>query len=127
MPKQARELTAYQVKRLTRPGLHAVGGVAGLYLTIKTSGARHWLLRGLGGYPTVTLEQAREKARAARTMIEQGTDPVAEKRAARDALRAAAAKHMTFADAAARCWKVKRREFRNPKHAAQWRSTLETY
>jgi hypothetical protein len=36
---------------------------------------------GLGGFPTVTLAQAREKAREARDKIERGVDPVAERQA----------------------------------------------
>ena len=40
---------------------------------------------GLGGFPSVTLARAREK----RDAIEEGVDPVAERRAAQSALRAA--------------------------------------
>ncbi len=75
MPKIAKEHTALEVKRLTEPGLHAVGTVAGLRLLVKPSGARSWVLRtmvgtrraelGLGGYPTVSLAQAIEYAREA--------------------------------------------------------------
>ena len=45
MPKQAKELTALEVKRLTAPGLHAVGTVSGLRLRVKETGARSWVLR----------------------------------------------------------------------------------
>ena len=72
MPKIAKELAAYQVKRITKTGHHSVGGVAGLQFRVKPSGARGWILRivvagrrrdiGLGGYPSVTLQQARERA-----------------------------------------------------------------
>ena len=96
MPKKARELSAVQVKRLTRPGFHSVGGVAGLHLQVKGTGARSWILRatvgskrrniGLGGYPDVTLAMAREGARAARELIARGEDPVEERRARRKAL-----------------------------------------
>ena len=61
MPKIAKALTAVEIKRLTEPGLHTVGTVAGLRLRVKESGARSWVLRtmlgarraeiGLGGYP----------------------------------------------------------------------------
>ena len=88
MPKKAPELSAVQVKRTTKPGLFAVGGVAGLHLQVKTTGARSWILRakvgdkrrdiGLGGYPDVSLALARESARAARGLIRQGVDPVLE-------------------------------------------------
>ena len=137
MPKLAEEKTAYQILRLKEPGLYAVGGVAGLYLRIKESGARSWALRivigkrrreiGLGGYPTVTLEKAREYARDARDQVRQGIDPVVARREARDALRAADAKRLTFKQAAQAFLKSKTSEFKNQKHARQWRTTLETY
>lgn len=40
MPKLAKALSALEIKRLTRPGLHAVGTVSGLRLLVKDSGAR---------------------------------------------------------------------------------------
>ena len=91
MPKLARELSPIEVKRLEHPGrgrnvTFAVGGVAGLWLPITPNGGRTWLLRckvgdrrremGLGGYPDVTLAQARERARAAKEQVWQGIDPV---------------------------------------------------
>lgn len=136
-PKKAKELTALEVKRLAKPGLHAVGGVAGLYLQVTPSGARSWILRatvgskrrdiGLGGYPDVTLAQAREKAREARDLIARGVDPVEQKKAARTALRLAQAAEISFDEAARQFLATKRHEFKNPKHAAQWESTLQTY
>lgn len=137
MPKKARELSAYQVRRIKRPGLHAVGGVAGLHLFVKPTGARSWILRvkigdrrpdiGLGGYPDVTLEQARQQAREARLQVRQGLDPLAARRAARDALRAAHAKRMTFGEAARHCHTAKATEFRSKKHSNDWINSLTTH
>jgi integrase len=112
--------------------------VNGLQLNVKPSGARSWILRvvvgkrrreyGLGGYPTVTLKEAREKARTARALIEGGTDPSAAKRAARAELIAADAKRITFTACAEQYLRSKAApEFRNSKHSKQWRTTLETY
>lgn len=137
MPKKARELSALEVKRLSSPGLHAVGGVAGLHLQIQPSGGRSWILRttvgarrvdmGLGGFPDVPLVAARDRAREARDLIAQGIDPVQQKRETRAALMAASAKVLTFDECAGRFMASKTKEFANPKHAAQWKSTLETY
>ncbi|HET8701444.1 MAG TPA: integrase arm-type DNA-binding domain-containing protein [Nitrococcus sp.] len=137
MPKRARELSALEVRRLTTPGLHAVGGVVGLQLRISDTNARYWVLRttiagrrrdiGIGPYPEVTLAQARVSAAEARAKARAGIDPVAERRAARDALLAAQGASLTFDEAAKKCIAAKRREFRNPKHAAQWSSTLDAY
>jgi len=44
MPQKARQPTAIEVRRLG-PGVHTVGGVAGLLLNVKPTGARSWILR----------------------------------------------------------------------------------
>ncbi len=137
MARKAKELGALEVSRLTAPGLHAVGGVAGLALQVSGTGARSWILRamvggkrrdmGLGGYPDVTLAAAKEAARAARAKIKNGIDPVQDAKAKRSALYAARAAAMTFSEAAAAYIGVREVEWKNAKHASQWRNTLETY
>lgn len=137
MPKKARELSAVEVKRLTEPGLRAVGGVAGLHLQVTKTGARSWVLRatvgtkrrdiGLGGYPDVSLASAREKAREMREKIQQGIDPVAERRALRSSLLAQQVRDITFEQCASEVIKKKQAESRNAKHGQQWENTLRTY
>lgn len=142
MPRVAKELGPLDVKRLVHTGskgtaYFAVGGVAGLYLQITPKGGRSWVLRtvvgkkrtdiGLGGYPTVTLAQAREKARDARNKLERGVDPVAERRAAKERLIAARRKGMTFEDAVEKALAAKLVAFKNEKHRDQWRNTLVQY
>ena len=142
MPRMARELGALDVKRLAHPGgkrsvLFAVGGVPGLHLQISPSGGRCWVLRvkvgskrrdlGLGGFPGVTLSQAREKAREARTKVENGVDPVEEKKAAKAALIASQRRGLTFTDAVDKCLTAKLDAFKNAKHRQQWENTLATY
>ena len=82
---------------------------------------------GLGPYPAVTLAMAREKARAARALIEQGQDPVHERERAKAALLALQAKQLTFDEAARQFIDAKAAEWRNVKHSLQWTSSLETY
>lgn len=137
MPRQVKELSALEVNRLKSAGLHAVGGVSGLQLQVAASGARSWILRivaggrrrdiGLGGFPTVTLAGARERARLTRDQILQGIDPVQERRKAADALREQDARSLTFNEAVALFIDAKSDEWRNAKHRAQWSSTLATY
>jgi integrase len=136
MPKKVKEKTSIQVKRLKKPGLHAVGGVSGLLLQV-TDTSKSWILRtmvgkrrpdiGLGGYPDVTLAQAREKAREFKEQIRKGIDPVAERKAARNALKSLQAKTITFDEAARRCHAAKSPEFRNIKHRQQWLNTITRY
>ncbi|WP_334311992.1 tyrosine-type recombinase/integrase [Candidatus Phyllobacterium onerii] len=107
-----------------------------MQLQVKDTGARSWLLRvqignkrrhiGLGGYPDVTLAQARERAREAHDKIRLGIDPVEERRSIRLALKAESTV-ITFEEAAQRWHKAKRHEYRNGKHADQVLTTLVTY
>ncbi len=137
MPRKVAEMKALEVSRLTKPGLHFVGGVSGLALQVLPSGGRSWILRtmvggrrrdmGLGGFPDVTVAGAREAARDARLKVRSGIDPIEEGRAARSALKASAAKVVTFKEAAAAYISAHEAGWKNPKHRAQWKSTLDTY
>lgn len=138
MPKKVAELMAAQVSRLREPGHHTVGGVAGLALQVTKTGARSWMIlrvmvggkrrdMGLGGYPDVNLAQAREAARTARLKISEGIDPIEHGKVARSALAASVASAWTFEACAKEFILAKEPEWRNAKHGAQWRSTLETY
>lgn len=137
MPKVAKELSPLTVGRLASPGLHAVGGVNGLALSISDTGARSWVLRvtignrrremGLGNYPSVTVADARKVAREARDLIRQGIDPIEQQRAARSGLRAASATALTFKQCAEAYMSAHEASWKNAKHAQQWRNTLETY
>src|SRR5690242_14681194 len=106
MPRKARELSSLELRRLEAPGRHAVGGVAGLLLYVQPNGTRSWILRvvvggqrrdmGLGGFPDVTLEEARSKARVQRALVDQGKDPIAQRLQQRAELRAAHGRTLTF-------------------------------
>ena len=137
MPRKAKPLAAIEVSRLTEAGYHAVGTVAGLNLWIKPTGARAWILRvrvggkrreiGLGGYPDVPLAEAHRKAREKRAGIEQGLDPVLERKTARSTLIAAQTSAITFDRAVDLFLDAKGDEFSNAKHLAQWRATLKNH
>lgn len=137
MARKAKELSAMEVGRLTAVGHHAVGGVAGLYLYVVESGARSWVLRtmvggkrrhmGLGGFPEVTLAKARDKARAAKEQVSHGVDPIAQRLAVASSLKAQQAMQKTFREAALAYVDAHSQSWDNPKHRAQWVSTLENY
>jgi len=138
MARKTKEvLSALEVGRISSTGYHFVGGVSGLVLQVSKTGTKSWLLRvlvggkrreiGLGGYPDVTLAGAREAARVTKEKIRNGIDPVAERQAARSALAAAVASAMNFKQAAEKYIEANEAGWKNPKHAAQWTSTLEKY
>ena len=122
--RKTRPLTAARVRTEKRSGRYHDG--QGLYLQVDPSGARRWLQRvvirgkrtdlGLGGWPLVPLNAAREKAMENRRIARGGGDPRTEKRDV-----------PTFAEAAAEVIKLNRPTWKNTKHAAQWGSTLRTY
>ena len=125
--KPQKVLTARFVDTVTEPGKHFDG--QGLFLRVQPNGARQWVQRitirgkrcelGLGSPPAVTLAKARQLALANRGKAMLGGDPLQEKREAAGAL--------TFEVAMEACLALRLVEFRNPKHKAQWRSTLDAY
>ena len=134
---KAKEMGALEVSRIARRGMNFVGGVAGLGLNVNTGGSRSWVFRarvagvrrdmGLGGYPDVTLAQARELARVARAKIRAGVDPIEEARAARSALIAARMSAVSFSKATEQYLEAHEAGWSNPKHRQQWENTLTTY
>ena len=122
-------LTARFVATVTQPGRYGDGrGGHGLRLVVTPTGARCWIQRlvirgkrcqlGLGGYPLVTLAEARNKAFENHKLARAGGDLLALKRRANVP---------TFAEAAARVHEIHAPGWRNPKHAAQWIATLRDY
>ena len=107
-------------------------------MLLRVEGAsRGWVLRyaingkrrrmGLGAYPMVTLAAARDLAREAQQKIGVGIEPIEERGVKRAKRQLEAAKKLLFRDAARACIRSKSSEWSNPKHAAQWAATLETY
>jgi integrase len=137
MPKKVKEMSPLEVGRINTPGLHAVGGVVGLYLQVSSDQSKSWLYRasmggkrrkmGLGSFPTVTLAEARTQARDAVQRISSGIDPIDQRHEAKKALIASRDKDKTFKQCAEAFVESQRAGWKNPKHAAQWSATLETY
>jgi integrase len=75
----------------------------------------------------VSLAEAREKARRLALQALDGVDLVAQKRAQRSALLAAAAKRKTFRECAEAYMEAHASDYSNDKHRKQWSSTLDTY
>jgi integrase len=82
---------------------------------------------GLGGAHTVSLAEARAKARECRQKLLDGLDPIEVREAADRAKALERARAMTFDQCAEAYIAAQRHGWRNEKHAAQWTSTLATY
>lgn len=134
-------LTVRQIAN-AKPGRHSDGG--GLYLLVKPSGSKSWVLRvqhngrrrdyGLGSAVTdpinsdlplqsrksLTLAQAREKARIGRDLARAGFNPSAVWRAREETVP-------SFKDAAEEYHVHVSKGWRNGKHGDQWIATLRSY
>ena len=127
------KLTAVRVKKLVKPGRYTDGD--GLHLHVRDAKHRAWVLRymlrgrvrdmGLGPYPEVSIAQAREKAAAAHKLLREGQDPLQARRA--ETAAQAIASGRTFRAAAEELLADKATGWRNEKHRAQWRTTLENH
>ena len=137
MPKRAVELKVKQVEALRVPGLYSVGGVPGLQLQITETGARSWTYRyqlagrrrdmGLGPTGIYTLAEARERAREARKLVDQGVDPIDRRKAEKRAGALDKARAMTFRQCSEAYIRAHAAAWKNAAHAKQWPSTLEMY
>ena len=135
MAREVNKLSTFAVSRAKEPGYFLDG--AGLYLQVSSSGSKSWIFKftlngrpremGLGPVHTIGLAEARELAAAQRKLILQGKDPIEERKAEKRALRLAAARRVTFDECAEKYIESHRNEWRNPKHADQWESTLQMY
>jgi integrase len=89
---------------------------------------------GLGPLHSLSLAEAREEARKLRQKILAGINPLeerieakAERRAKTQAARAERAMAVTFRECFEAYYKIHSKKWRNEKHRAQWRSTIEEY
>jgi integrase len=128
-----KRLKAKDLSKLAQ-GTHEDGG--GLRLWVEpdkddgTPGARRWQLRvtingrrhnrGLGPYPLVSLDDARDQAGDIRRAARTGRDLIAEAEAQR-------AKSVTFKQAFESMFELRKKQLSNAKHLGQWTSTMETY
>ena len=128
---------AHNIKLGDKP--MADGTVSGLRLHPgKVKGHGKWLMRfvspetnkrrdmGFGVYPEVSILDARKAASAARVLIRDGVDPI-DARQANTQARQRDANALTFEKAARQYHADHKAGWKNPKHAAQWITTLETY
>jgi hypothetical protein len=112
-----------------KPGKYGDASTKGLQLVVAPTGARKWVLRfmsqgkaremGLGAFPEVGLADARDKALAARKLVKDGVDPIADRQRDQGL--------PTFGELADEVVAEQSRGFRNDKHKAHWAMTLTVY
>ena len=65
--------------------------------------------------------------RECQEQIKKGLNPIDERRKKHEVLRRNQSKNITFQDAFYAFYPIKKSELSNPKHAAQWESTMQQY
>ena len=120
-------LTPAFVRKVAKSGRYSDGNC--LYLYVKPTGAKSWVQRlvingrrrdlGLGGFPVVSLQEARDQALANRALVRAGRDPL-EGRRRRVTMP-------TFGEAAEQVWNDNRPGWRHARHAHDWMSSMARY
>ena len=126
--RAAHRLSAVKVSKASKPGLYEDG--AGLRLVVTDKGTKRWaprltingrrVERGLGVYPDLGLDDAREHAGQMRRAAREGRDARAEEKQKRIA-------SATFAEAFEAFFAVREQQLSNGKHVQQWRNTMRDY
>ena len=121
------KLTAKFVENVSEAGKYY--DQHGLFLHVRSSGAKKWLQRytfqgrrreiGLGSAKIVSVATARRNAHQNLVLVSEGIDPIEDKK--QDSIIP------KFEVAARKVHEDNRPTWRNPKHAAQFITTLETY
>jgi integrase len=133
--------TVREIEAIKKPGTWRDAGCKNLYLQVSQTPDRpvtkSWLFRfmlngkagnmGLGAYPVVSLEEARDAALEARRQVRKGVDPAEAKRAKKAETAAALARAITFREYAEAFIDAHEPTWRNPKHRQQWRNTMASY
>lgn len=128
-------MTARKVESLAGRGRYADGG--GLVLQISRWATKAWVFRyerngrerhmGLGSVDTLSLAEARERARECRRLLLDGFDPIEARDAQRMKQRLEAARGVTFQECAGQYMAAHAPGWRNATHRAQWSSSLAAY
>ena len=135
MAKTVKQLKDLQIKRLSKPGAYPDG--EGLYLQVRDSGAKDWFYRyevagkgrkrGLGSYPTISLERAREAALECRQLRKEGIDPIEHGRLQAAERKLSELKGITFKKCAETYIEAHEAGWKNEKHRYQWSQSLSSY
>ena len=128
---KANRLTVRDIEALDKPGIHGDGNC--LFLRVRPGGSKQWyqivtvkgkrIERGLGGYPLVSLQEARDTAFENRRALRRGENPFE----TREQAAAAISNAPTFAEALEAVLAVQRQSWKNPKSEARWRASLRDY
>ena len=125
-------LKANEINKIKQKGIYSDGD--GLRLRVDKNNNKNWVFRysmfgkskdmGLGKFPIVTLNDARQKLVNAKKIIYEGKDPIKLKKEKQIELKR---KSITFKKVSKEFIETFQVEWSNSKHKNQWINTLRTY
>lgn len=131
MARPLHKFSAAEIRN-AKPGKHSDGG--GLWLYKQDADHAKWVFRftahgrrremGLGAYPSVTLAQARDKAKAGRALVDAGKDPIKDRE--RKWREEARQMHL-LQDVALDAFESRKAELKGDGKAGRWFSPLEIH
>jgi len=114
-----------------------VGSEKGLHLLVKQNGKKNWIMRytygakrhdlAFGAFPEISIAEAKKKAQEARHKLNQGINPIEERRQRKQALIKKTSKSITFKEFALSYVERRQHEWTNTKHKEQWIYTLKNF
>lgn len=121
------KLTKAKITKLTKRGMYGDGG--GLYLQVAKGGSKSWIQRimvngkrrniGLGGYPLISLTEARKASIEVRRDVYKGINPLTKKRHSQGL--------PLFVEVMQETFENKKREWTGEKVAANWMQRLDRH
>jgi integrase len=128
---KSNKLSVKKVDAIVKRGLHSDGG--GLFLQVSRTGHRSWVYRyhlhgkrrtmGLGGFPKVSLKQARELRDDAMKLRDGRIDPIV----ARGSMRQVADSRLSVMQALEEYIAVMEKEWKTARYPEQIRARLDSY
>ena len=125
-------LKANEINKIKQKGIYSDGD--GLRLRVDKNNNKNWVFRysmfgkskdmGLGKFPIVTLNDARQKLVNAKKIIYEGKDPIKLKKEKQIELKRKSITFKKIRDEFIETFQV---EWSNSKHKNQWINTLKTY
>jgi integrase len=108
-----------------------------LYLRVTTAGARSWIFKfrlngrsqemGLGGLNTLSIAEARQRARQHRQELLDGINPINARHVRHAEQRVKDSRQISFEECAAKVIQAKRNGWRDPRQAKQWEQSLRDF
>lgn len=124
------KLTAAKIKSISKTGRYGDGGT--LFLNVALGGSKSWIQRltikgrrhdiGLGPWPVISLQEARERAFENRRAVAHGRDPVVEKKKAINE-----SSIPTFKAVARKYYEENLPRWKPGRHTERWMQVVEKY